>query len=826
MQVWLHVGEAFARLSMGAILNSLWEGLALAVIAWLALRAVPRANASLRYALWCVALIGVLALPVLAIHASSTHVAAASSDPAIAVPQKLAQVMFALWYVVATILVLRLIGSYVRLQQLKATAAPLPPLYQHRVRRWLEASGGRRDCRLCISDKVPMPVAIGLSDPVIILPERLIEQLSDDELDQIGLHELAHLQRWDDYTNVFQKLVEALLFFNPAVYVIGRQLTLEREIACDDRVIAATGKPLTYAWCLTRLVEATALTRQALPALGALSTRRQFAIRIERLLEQRRQGLSFAARAAAAAACVAIAAALLVAARVSPLVAITADHTELAGARYAVAPSTAATTPKLIATIVTLPRHAAVSAAVTAAKGPLAFVQSAIAKVSRAAAVARSNAVGARNFIYAYRVTSHGPYGGGHVRVFEIDKVQIIRALGAAHTHMAPPKTDAPSIVALRDSVHRVVAQMDVYVDDGHGHRSHVHVRTSPDLATATKAYAAASQAFATASQSYATTSHAYSATSQAYAKASLAYARTSQAFAVDSQRYAADSNRVAPVQHERGTTSSTVVPPAASADNAGPSVEMAPSPQIEAVPPADVAAQNMSADESPATLAAELRAERSEAAREAIIEKLQDHVDAIEARLALLDAMMHDASSTVKVTAVRALAQNADRPEVQAALLNGLRASESTKVKLAVIYSLAGRLHYSIIRDGLADVFNGGQPEVVQLAAATALASLAQDQAGQATLVRALGNTSFARVKLNIIEALTARIQEPAVRKALQTALGSDQPVMVQLAAVQALAPAADDPDVRAALEQAGGSGCDVVRLSIKRALSQRQSQ
>jgi beta-lactamase regulating signal transducer with metallopeptidase domain len=281
MQVWLHIGEAFARISMGAILNSLWEGFALAVVAWLALRVVPRANASLRYALWCVALIGVLALPVIAVFASSTPVAT-NADPAIVVPQRLAQVVFVLWYVVATILVLRLIGSYVRLQQLKASAAPLPPIYQHRVRRWLEACGGHRACRLCLSDKVPMPVAIGLFDPVIVLPERLIEQLSDEEFDQIGLHELAHLQRWDDYTNVFQKLVEALLFFNPAVYMIGRQLTLEREIACDDRVIAATGKPLTYAWCLTRLVEATALTRQALPTLGALSTRRQFAIQIGR----------------------------------------------------------------------------------------------------------------------------------------------------------------------------------------------------------------------------------------------------------------------------------------------------------------------------------------------------------------------------------------------------------------------------------------------------------------------------------------------------------------------------------------------------------------
>ena len=99
MHIWLQIGEAFARISMGAILNSLWEGLALAAVAWLLLRTVPRANASLRYALWCLALIGVLALPVIALYASSTPLPATSAEPAVAVPQRFAQVLFALWYV-------------------------------------------------------------------------------------------------------------------------------------------------------------------------------------------------------------------------------------------------------------------------------------------------------------------------------------------------------------------------------------------------------------------------------------------------------------------------------------------------------------------------------------------------------------------------------------------------------------------------------------------------------------------------------------------------------------------------------------------------------
>jgi beta-lactamase regulating signal transducer with metallopeptidase domain len=400
MHLLVQLGELFARVSVGAILNSLWEGVALAVLAWLLLRSVPRGSASLRYGLWCAALVAVIALPVAALHpfaGPAANAAATGAEPPVLVPQRLAQLMFALWYIVATALLLRLIISYVRLQQLKASARPIPTMYQHRVRRWLEESGGHRECRLCLSDKVPMPVAIGLFDPVIVLPERLLEQLSDDELDQVGLHELAHLQRWDDYTNVFQKIAEALLFFNPAVYFIGRQLTLEREIACDDRVIAATRKPLTYAACLTRLVEETALARQSLPALGAVSTRRQIAIRIERLLDKRR-ALPLASGLAALAACCAIVAGLVTALHARPLVGIAPDYPS-SQPRAARIVAEGPRSADLIARILVTSQRPAAHAAVTASTFPVIIVRRIDVDMRRVHAVARSNAVGTRNFI-------------------------------------------------------------------------------------------------------------------------------------------------------------------------------------------------------------------------------------------------------------------------------------------------------------------------------------------------------------------------------------------------------------------------------------------
>ena len=76
-----------------------------------------------------------------------------------------------------------------------------------------------------------------------------------EDLNVILLHEFAHLRRGDDWTNLIQKVVHALFFFHPAVWWIERRLSVEREMACDDAVLAETANPHGYAACLVSLLE-------------------------------------------------------------------------------------------------------------------------------------------------------------------------------------------------------------------------------------------------------------------------------------------------------------------------------------------------------------------------------------------------------------------------------------------------------------------------------------------------------------------------------------------------------------------------------------------
>jgi hypothetical protein len=156
-----------------------------------------------------------------------------------------------------------------------------------RLQKTLEGKSVRQ-VTLCTSDLVRVPTAIGLVKPVIAMPHWVMQELSPDELSQIVLHELAHLRRWDDWTNLAQKVVKALLFFHPAVWWIEKKVSLEREMACDDAVIAETASPRAYAECLTRLAERTLVRRSMALAQAALGRIRQTSLRVAQILDVNR----------------------------------------------------------------------------------------------------------------------------------------------------------------------------------------------------------------------------------------------------------------------------------------------------------------------------------------------------------------------------------------------------------------------------------------------------------------------------------------------------------------------------------------------------------
>ena len=85
------------------------------------------------------------------------------------------------------------------------------------------------------------PAVVGFFRASLLVPTSMATGLSPEALRLILAHELAHIRRWDYLVNAVQMLVEAALFFNPAVWWISRRIRIEREACCDALAIAATG---------------------------------------------------------------------------------------------------------------------------------------------------------------------------------------------------------------------------------------------------------------------------------------------------------------------------------------------------------------------------------------------------------------------------------------------------------------------------------------------------------------------------------------------------------------------------------------------------------
>jgi beta-lactamase regulating signal transducer with metallopeptidase domain len=155
-----------------------------------------------------------------------------------------------------------------------------------------------RPVRLLAADRVSTPMAVGYWKPAIILPAGLISEADGPGLESVLRHELAHIQRRDDWVNLLQQCVAAVLFFHPAVWWLSRRLTLDREIACDDHALEGVRSRQEYALFLTEFAGRSRGHRW-IAAPAAWSRKSQLKERINMILDMKRNTSPRLARASA-----------------------------------------------------------------------------------------------------------------------------------------------------------------------------------------------------------------------------------------------------------------------------------------------------------------------------------------------------------------------------------------------------------------------------------------------------------------------------------------------------------------------------------------------
>jgi len=121
-----------------------------------------------------------------------------------------------------------LVISLIRVGGLKKRSSPLDSDLADDL-PWLTENHAReREIYLRLSYETETPVAIGFGRPVILIPTELASHSGLAAIDQLIRHEHAHLRRYDDWTNLLQRVIERIFWFNPIVWLVGARIALER----------------------------------------------------------------------------------------------------------------------------------------------------------------------------------------------------------------------------------------------------------------------------------------------------------------------------------------------------------------------------------------------------------------------------------------------------------------------------------------------------------------------------------------------------------------------------------------------------------------------
>jgi uncharacterized protein (TIGR03435 family) len=239
------------------LLNHLWQSTLVAAIAWLACRTMLRTNsARVRFRVWLATSLKFLipfaafveighwltVRPVLS-PAQSQHVfdlVGGGTTIVAAAPFRVAQppqagglredvvlaVLAAVWAIGAAVVLFRWLKAWWTIRSAAHNGEPagsfrgIPVLTSQRLR-----------------DQQIEPGVFGIWRQTILIPGGMVEGLGPAQFEAVLTHEWNHAKRRDNLTAALQMIVEAVFWFYPVVWMVGRRLIEERELACDEAVL-------------------------------------------------------------------------------------------------------------------------------------------------------------------------------------------------------------------------------------------------------------------------------------------------------------------------------------------------------------------------------------------------------------------------------------------------------------------------------------------------------------------------------------------------------------------------------------------------------------
>ena len=302
--LWPELGAVSLAVS-AALIHALWQEAIVALLLWATLAALRNSPARVRYAAACGALAAMAVLPIAtavllyvqdaAVAFTTAHSTVTSAGPAPRYGVGAAWAMrvssspwtaalqtwaLPLWSAGVLLFSLRLVTSSAHTHALRRHVGPAEDAIVSMVGRMAGRVGVHRRVRVFVCALVSGPATVGWLRPAILVPPATLLGLTTQQLEAVIAHELAHVRRHDYLVNVAQMMIETLLFYHPAVWWVSRRIRIERELCCDDIVVATCADPVEYACALTQL----ARVRVISPRLALRGAGGPLVQRVQRLL--------------------------------------------------------------------------------------------------------------------------------------------------------------------------------------------------------------------------------------------------------------------------------------------------------------------------------------------------------------------------------------------------------------------------------------------------------------------------------------------------------------------------------------------------------------
>lgn len=194
------------------------------------------------------------------------------------------KIFFVIWLIGAIILTVVMVIGFVAMRQKRKNISMVDCKIKNILYECKNISGIKKNIDIAFSD-VKSPVIFGMLKPIILVPYNCVEKMSDSEIKYIILHELSHYKNKDILMNYLMCIFQILYWFNPLVWIIFKQMKIEREIVCDSSVLNMLDEDnyTDYGMTIIRFVETVPQKRVFALSADMGGSKKHIKMRIEKI---------------------------------------------------------------------------------------------------------------------------------------------------------------------------------------------------------------------------------------------------------------------------------------------------------------------------------------------------------------------------------------------------------------------------------------------------------------------------------------------------------------------------------------------------------------